>query len=306
MVNALPIKKRDGKSLQPSRKMKKIAGKSITITDRTHHSFAGVTGDAGTFVGGRVEGARYTFSNKYDPFAGGTVGNFGSLIGNQARADNAVAYISPTVAGGFSLLAAYTNNLNGNENPGNAGDARLYVIAPQYNNGPLSVTYDFEDAFVHNVGGDIAINVVGASYDLSVVKLFGYWESVKTNGALLALNAPSLNINQTAYMVGATAPVGEAVKLKLSYGTVHDGFTSNNDCSKTAFGADYKIDKNFSLYADFASIANQSAASCTIATSSEDYSGSHPAGFAGVDSTLPGNRTGSGTTGMDLGGKFTF
>jgi hypothetical protein len=263
-----------------------------------------VTGEAGTFVGGRVDGARISFQNKYDPFAGGTVGNFGSLLGHQARADNAVAYISPTVAGGFSLLAAYTNNLNGDEHATNGGDARLYVIAPQYNNGPLSVTYDFEDAFVHAVGGDLAINVVGASYDLSVVKLFGYWESFKSNGVL----APLILLNQTAYMVGATAPVGEAVNLKLSYGTVKDGITSNNDCSKAAIGADYKADKNLTLYADFASISNQTNATCTIATSSSNYSGANPTGItaSGVDSTVPGNTTGQGTTGLDIGAKFSF
>ncbi len=269
------------------------------------HSYVGVTGEAGTFVGGRVEGARYSFQNKYDPFAGGTVGNFGSLLGHQARADNAVAYISPTVAGGFSVLVAYTNRLGGDELATENGDARLYAIAPQYNNGPLSITYDFEDAFVHGTGDNIAINVLGASYDASVVKLFGYWESVKTTGALLALNAPSLNVNQTAYMVGATVPAGSSATLKVSYGTVKDGFTSNNDCSKAAIGADYKADKNLTLYADFASISNQTNASCTITTSSSNYSGSKP-GFEGVDSTFSGNANGQGTTGIDIGAKFTF
>lgn len=264
------------------------------------HSYIGVTGDTGTFVGGRLEGARYSFSNKYDPFAGGTVGNFGSLLGHQARADNAVAYISPTFAGGFSVLAAYTARLTGDENPSNSGDARLYAIAPQYNNGPLSVTYDYEDATVHGTGGDIKINVLGGSYDLSVVKLFGYWESLKTGGAL-----SGLNLDQKAYMIGATAPIGDTVKLKVSYGDVKDGYTSNSDCKKASIGADYAYDKSIALYADFATISNQSNATCTIATSSASYSGSHAA-FAGVDSTLPGNTTGYGTRGIDIGAKYTF
>lgn len=269
------------------------------------HSYIGVTGDSGTFVGGRLEGARYSFSNKYDPFAGGTVGNFGSLLGHQARADNAVAYISPTFAGGFSVLAAYTANLTGGEAgsatvPGNNGDARLYAIAPQYNNGPLSITYDYEDATVHGLGGDIKINVLGGSYDLSAVKLFGYWESVKSGGALSILN-----LDQKAYMIGATAPISDAVKLKFSYGDVKDGYTSDNDCKKTSVGVDYAYDKNIGVYADFASISNQSNATCTIATSSANYSGSH-ASFAGVDSTLSGNTTGYGTRGIDVGAKYTF
>ena len=264
------------------------------------HSYIGVTGDSGTFVGGRLEGARFSFSNAYDPFAGGTVGNFGSLLGHQARADNAVAYISPSFAGGFSVLAAYTARLTGGELPGDNGDARLYAIAPQYNNGPLSVTYDYEDATVHGTGGDIKINVLGGSYDFTVIKLFAYWESVKASGALAGLN-----LDQKAYLLGATAPVSEAAKLKVSYGNVKDGYAVNNNCTKASVGVDYSLDKSFNIYSDFASISNQSNASCTIATSSASYSGSH-ASFAGVDSTIPGNTSGYGTRGFDLGVKYKF
>ena len=264
------------------------------------HSYVGLTGDWGTAVGGRLEGARYTFSNKYDPFAGGTVGNFASLIGNQARADNAVAYISPTIAGGFSVLAAYVNNLTGGEAAGNNGDARLWAIAPQWNSGPLSATFDYEDATVHGTGGDIKIVVLGASYDLTVVKLFGYGEHVKASGALAGIN-----LDQKAYLIGATAPIGSALKLKFSYGDVKDGFTSNNDCKKASVGADYALDKSTNLYADFAKISNQSAAKCTITTSSANYSGAHAA-FAGVDTTLAGNTTGYGTRGIDVGVNYKF
>ncbi len=266
------------------------------------HSYIGLTGDWGTAVGGRLEGARYTFTNKYDPFAGGTVGNFGSLLGNQARADNAVAYISPTYAGGFSVLVAYTARLTGDELAANNGDARLYAIAPQYNNGPLSVTYDFEDATVHGTGGDIKINVLAGSYDLVAAKLFAYWESVKTSGAL-----SGINLDQKAYLVGATAPVGNATTLKLSYGNVKDGYTSSDDCSKASIGADYAYDKNITIYADFATISNQTNATCTISTSSAGFSGSNPGlAGAGVDSTLAGNAGGYGTRGIDIGATYSF
>jgi len=278
------------------------------------HSYIGFTGDWGTAVGGRVEGARYSFANKYDPFAGGTVGNFGSLIGNQARADNAIAYISPTFGGGFSALLAYTTNLTGNENKFNNGDARLYVIAPQYNNGPLSVTYDYEDATVHGLstavpalapastGGDIKINVLGGSYDLAVVKFLGYWESVKASDAL----AP-INLDQKAWLLGATAPFGDAIVAKISYGSVKDNNVNSVDCKKTSLGMDYKLDKSFNVYADFATISNGTNSSCTIATTASNYSGGN-AGIvnAGVDSTLPGNQTGFGTRGVDVGVKYTF
>jgi len=274
------------------------------------HSYVGATGGWGTALGGRLEGARYSFEKAYDAFGGGTVGNFGSLIGNQARADNAVAYVSPTFGGGFSVLTAYTTKLTGPEASANYNDARLYAIAPQYNNGAFSATYDYEDATLHGTGGDIKINVLGASYDLTSVKFFGYAETVKTSGPLVTFSGGSaLNMDQTAWNFGVTAPVSDSIKLKFSYGDVKQNNLisgkGSNDCSKTSFGADYKYDKDITFYADVASISNQANATCTISTSSANYSGAIT-GLGAVDSTVGTNHNGVGTRGFDIGGKFAF
>ena len=93
------------------------ASSSSTNQLWNRHSYIGLTGSFGTALVGRVDGARYSFINKYDPFEGGTVANSVSMIGAQiTRADNAVVYISPAFGDGFSVLAAYTTSLLGNEN----------------------------------------------------------------------------------------------------------------------------------------------------------------------------------------------
>ena len=263
-------------------------------------SLIGLTGSWGTAVGGRLPGDRAGISIKFDPFAGGTVGNFGSLIGNQSYADNAVAYISPTVDG-FSALLAYSNNLNGNENiGGNAGDARLYAIRPEYSNGPLNVLVNFEDADVHGVAalvGDIRIVDVAGSYDLGVVKVMGMWDHVNTNGAINTV----LGLDQKSYLIGAVAPVG-SFNLKFSYADVKNDSVgvTNGDCKKTSIGGDYSLSKHTNFYADFASINNDSQAACTIAYNADQYSGSN-SHLPGLDSNKPGNMTGVGTHGFDIG-----
>jgi predicted porin len=262
------------------------------------HSYVGMTGDWGTAVGGRVEGDRYSVSTKFDPFAGGTVGNFGSLIGNQARADNAVAYISPTWDG-FSFLAAYSNNLTGNENTSNIGDARLYAIRPEYNNGPLDVLVNYEDATVHGTGGDIRIVDVAGSYDFGVAKLMGMYDHINTSGVL----DTALGLDQKSWLIGATAPVG-AFNLKFSYADIKNDNTgvTGGDCKKVSLGTDYTLSKRTNFYFDVASIQNDTNASCSIAVSASNYSGSNKGIIgAGVDSTLAGNTTGFATHGFDVG-----
>jgi predicted porin len=265
------------------------------------HSYIGFTGDTGTFVGGRVEGDRYSVSTKFDPFQGGTVGNFGSLIGNQARADNAVAYISPNWSG-FSFLAAYTNNLTGNEHAGNAGDARLYAIRPEYSNGPLDVLFNYEDATVHGTGGDIRIIDFAGTYDFGVVKLYGIYDKINTGGVL----DTAWGLDQKSYLIGLTAPINQ-FNLKFSYADIKNQNTgvTNGDCKKVSLGTDYALSKRTNFYFDVASIQNDSAASCSIATSAASYSGSNK-GIVGVavDSTLAGNTGGTtafGTHGFDIG-----
>ena len=291
------------------------------------HTYVGLTGDFGTVVGGRLEGARYSFANKYDPFAGGTVGNFGSLIGNQARADNAVAYISPTYAGGFSYLAAYSNNLTGGEVQSggandNTGNIRLYAIAPQYNNGPLSVTLDYESGFEYNatLAGNTTVNVVitdvGASYDLGVAKVMAYYDGLKLD---------AVGLDQKSMLVGATAPVGN-FNFKISYAIIKDdnyqntttgtdyrakdsnGALASGDCKKISVGADYNLTKTSNFFVDFAQITNDPGASCDIATSASQYAGSNafiaiPGGF---DAPAVNAVHNTGTTGLDIGFRYTF
>lgn len=279
-----------------------LAGGGLT----SGHAFVGLTGDFGTAVAGRLDGARYTFAGKYNAFGLGSVGEFADLQIHQTRADNAVAYISPTFAGGFSVLAAYTFNLTGltKVNSGTAqcytagctptasamdGNTHLYAIAPQYNNGPISLTYDYEKADTNGVAqSGIAINVLGGSYDFGVAKVLGYWESVKDDTATVW--------DTKSWTLGATAPFGGNFLGKVSYGKINDanngtGTLGMGNLSKFSLGVDYTLSKATRLYADFAKIDNGTGGKGTMAYSG--YTNSLDGG--------PGAATGFGSTGFDFG-----
>jgi predicted porin len=87
------------------------------------------------------------------------------------RANNAVAYISPSFSG-FNAVLAYSSNIGNSNNlgprcsrrcgnscrlpsvNGNAGDATLYTANLNYNNGPLSLSADYE--YINFYGGEVS------------------------------------------------------------------------------------------------------------------------------------------------------
>ncbi len=89
-------------------------------------AYAGLSGNFGTAVGGRLYTPFYTMMLQYDPFANGTMGQYtnvwtpaataGGLGGltNPFRVDNAIAYISPSF-GGFTVTGAFSNNAGGDD-----------------------------------------------------------------------------------------------------------------------------------------------------------------------------------------------
>jgi predicted porin len=261
-----------------------------------NHSWVGLTGDWGTVVGGRVDGSRYSVSGRYDPFNNGTVATLNSLNGQAQRADNAVAYITPSYEGLYAVIA-YTSSLIGQEAPGNNGDLRLYVL-PQlnYTRGPLSVTLNYEHLNVHNSSADAKINVydVGVSYDFGVAKIMALWDHVKTDTNAGTPNGPPPSLaDEQTWFIGGIVPVSENDKLRVVYGQVKDRTATKNSCNKWGIGGEHYMSKRTNLYLDFASITEKDNGGCTIF-----FNAQAPADAAAGTGTGGG---GVGTRGLDMG-----
>ena len=261
------------------------------------HSWVGLTGDWGTLLGGRVDGARWGVSVRYDPFHGAGVANSSSLQVHAARADNAIAFVTPNVEGLYAVVA-YTSQLVGQENGDNQGDSRLWVIQPNYVNGPFSATLNYEHLTAHNTEVKINIYVGAASYDFGVAKILGYYEHVKTDGSagcdtlLPGQGSMSALCDQNSWVIGGIVPVTENDNVKASYVDYTDKSAAANSCRKWGIGGEHNLSKRTSLFIDFASITQRDHGACTIF-----YNGY----TSSVDDGTGNNTGGVGTRGYDLG-----
>lgn len=274
------------------------------------HSWVGLTGAFGTALGGRVDGARYSFVGKYDPFKNQTVANAGSLfgvtsgLGQADRADNAVVYITPELAPGLKFLAAYTTSLLSEAGSGaiagqdvETGDTPLYAIAAMYDNGPISLLLDYENLQIKRVGAggsdlEFDLWVAGASYDFGVAKLSAYYES--TEGDDTASKAVS---NGDGWLIGVSAPVTSNITLKASYVKAQDDRAADSDCSKWGIGGEYAFSKRTTAYATYAKINNDDLARCGISKNAAGGNGTGSGGAGG---------TGYGDSGFNVGLAHTF
>ncbi|HEX4596277.1 MAG TPA: porin [Burkholderiaceae bacterium] len=255
------------------------------------HAWVGLTGDWGTVLGGRVDGARYGVWGRYDPFEQGGVGNATSLNGQATRADNAIAYVTPNYEGLYAVLA-YTSSLIGQEAAGNNGDTRLWVVQPNYVHGPLSVTLNYEHASAHNspTNTTIKIYVAAASYDFGVAKLTGVYEHVKTDSDTQCTEG--VICDEDSWLVGGVVPVTETDKVRASYVNYKDKSAAADSCAKWGIGGQHFLDKRTNFYVDFASITQKDKGHCTVQPT--------PTGGS-LDAGAGSNQAGVGTRGFDAG-----
>jgi predicted porin len=147
--------------------------------------------------------------------------NSGYLIGSTAiaaRAPHAVAYISPDLGG---VTVAYNHTFDFTNAGSSVSKVTANLLSATYAAGPLAVGAVYAAAHWANVpsaGSDMTDLSLGASYDLGAAKLFGTYQTNKTN----ATNAQTNN----AMSFSAVAPVGPgAIVASFAVSTVKVGAT---------------------------------------------------------------------------------
>lgn len=184
----------------------------------------------------------------YDPFGTNGVGsslNTFNVLGSGAttavRANNSFGYFSPTV-GGLQLQAMATLKENKNVN-----DPNEYTgVRVTYNAGPLSAAVATATEGASAAGASFKRTNVGVAYNMGVARPMFQYTTAK-------FGATKVN----HYLVGAVVPMG-ATNLKASY--VRSNYTGANDATQLAIGADYNLSKRTALYATYARISNDGAA----------------------------------------------
>ena len=231
----------------------------------TRQSYVGLSGNWGTVVAGRLQGAAFNWACSYSPLTGGIFGTDMRLgaqtsltCATAGRAENAVGYISPSI-GGFTVELNHVRRTE-SASTTNVPDDYANVVGVTYRNGPLQVGAVYNDVNRNQTGAntDIREYGLGASYDFQVAKLFATYANNRIDGQQ----------TQSKYQLGASVPVS-------AKGTVHASYAAN---SMIGTGTDshvwstayfHDLSKRTMLYAGYGRMGNQSGASLSMAAPPE-------------------------------------
>jgi predicted porin len=228
--------------------------------------FVGLTGGFGTVVAGRLQTAGLDFTVAGSALGGsaalGAINRVndnsalgGGLINAGARANNAVAYISPSF-GGLTLAVNHARAplaAEGSE-PAKGTDASASLIAADYKNGAVSAgavygVYNQKDALAGllPVKGKAKEWGVRAGYDFGFAKLQAAYQRQK-------LELPvGGDVKDNKWVISATVPVTAKIGVIAEYAQakVNDGDDKNKAFT---LAATYSLSKRTTAYAGFVGI----------------------------------------------------
>lgn len=238
-------------------------------------AWAGLSSSMGSVVAGRLA----TFSSgtgsfdmigRIDPFLTGfglaSAGNtFYSM--NALRADNTIAYVSPTF-GGFKGGIGYSFNVNGAENVDSNLDNSAIIAGANWTYGPFFAAITWDSVDVANSNLDQKHLQIGGTWDIGPVRLHGGWAkqdnvqaaSTVTGGSGSFLGLPAgASFDSDSWLLGVTWNVTSAFSVLASYqaldadGQNIAGTRFEPDYNIWSVGATYALSRRTNLYTSYAS-----------------------------------------------------
>jgi predicted porin len=190
----------------------------------------------------------------FSPFGTNGVGSVGNLVygfGGKSstaptivRSDNSVGYFLPKGMGGVygqAMVAAGEG----------APTGKFFGARLGYASGPVDVAVALSDVTNNAAGDKFKSFNVGASYDLSVIKLMALYATSKQTTK-----------KQNNLLLGATVPLAGG-DLRASYIRA-DLADSDDDATQLAVGYVYPLSKRTALYSSYAHTSNKGNASFVI------------------------------------------
>ena len=265
----------------------------------------GLAGDFGLVKAGRLTTLGHLAMNKFDPLRATAFAPLSSLratsISNSSRADNTVAYIAPQLVSGLTLAATY--GFGGT--PGAADDTTAYGASTaglvddqqriigfmaDYTAGPFAIAYVHHR--VNDLGNTLAAasavnnreNMIAASYDLGVAKLFLSTQTDRNN------DATATKVDRRITSVGAQVPVAANARVDIGYARLNDRFANvaNVDQDASSWGLQYSYDlsKRTMAFAGYQRVSNEDGgASTALGTTNGVAPTTATAGVGGLKST---------------------
>lgn len=223
----------------------------------------GLTGGFGTVAAGRLQTTAFDWQGKYETLTATafdvtnqlTKNNFRFNLSNDSRANNAIAYISPSMAGvtvavnhSFAAEQAVATNA--------AASLGATLVGVYYDNGPLSLGLIGEKLQGNGAteGTERTDMGFGASYDFGVAKLTGTYQTTKNQGALAA---GEIEKRDAVWSVGAQVPVSAKGKVHVLYAGSKIQSTAADDNGKgVSIAYTHDLSKRTTAYAGFGWMKN--------------------------------------------------
>ncbi|MBU1237740.1 MAG: porin [Gammaproteobacteria bacterium] len=239
------------------------AGNGITTT---RQSYVGLAGSFGAVVAGRLQAPGY-YVGKFDALASSAISpqailSAGAMNGtllpstiapsNAARANNAVAYLSPNFSG-FSAVVAASSGPVVDEyaiaNGSTTADENATVLGLNYAIGPVTVGFVHHN--IQNVLGvdayDTKENMIGATYNAGFLTVAGSYQTAKVKDT---------DTNKL-YQIGVVVPVG-AGNIHVAYGKLNMK-DDTLDAKSTTIAYTHGLSKRTTAYAGYNKTDNESA-----------------------------------------------
>jgi predicted porin len=208
------------------------------------NTFIGVKGGFGTVLGGKHDTPLKSVGRAVDMFGDGFADSRNVMGGgSDTRANNVVAYVSPTFSG-FAFTAAYSSDLGTAE----ADNADVYNLSATYANGPLYLGLAYGDGDGHEALDLGAHWRFAGGFNFGDFRIVGQYDMLDDNTSSVG------NGDYDAWMVGGSYTMG-AMVFKANYMT-GEFDTSGVEPQQWAIGMDYNLSKRTTVYGLYVSGEN--------------------------------------------------
>jgi predicted porin len=241
--------------------------------------------DFGTIAAGRLQTTAYDWEVSFDPLAGSSISalqfansgfNIGTIAGH-ARANNALAYISPAVYGvtlavNYALASENTGTIAQSivttgtvyptgtpvGQPSTQASAFLLSLNTKADNLAAGFVYDKQSANTAFSPLSNQLDIAtGLSYDFGVVKLLGTLQTHKTSYAVVTAAAPNSESADRAYSLSGVVPLGtDAVVGQVGRLVKASSEPANKSVTGYTLAYTHAFSKTTTLYGSYSHVAD--------------------------------------------------
>ena len=216
------------------------------------NAYVGVAGDFGSVVAGRRESLFKEETTKFNPF--GNSARFAFLSAGSDSWSNSLTYVSPSLSG--LTLSAQTSLKEANGSTATNYRSGGNAVSANYTNGPLAASLVYGD--VRNTQGGVSPvkqtgYLLGASYDLSVAKVFAQYQNAKFSAKNVDGDAKTRD-----FQLGVSVPVSASGAVLASFGSgklTTEGAEGADKVRQYSLGYTHSLSRRTSAYAAYTRVS---------------------------------------------------